>query len=61
MTGLGFLILALLFSFMIAGFVFLAVFGVASIVGFGVSLLLLPLRIIIWVFRSMLWILGSIF
>jgi len=60
-TGLDFLILALLFSFMIAGFVFLAVFGVASIVGFGVSLLLLPLRIIIWVFRSMLWVLSSIF
>jgi len=58
---LGFLILALLFSFMIAGFIFLTVFGVATMVGFGVSLLLLPLRIIIWVFKSMLWILSSIF
>jgi hypothetical protein len=58
---LGFLILALLFSFMIAGFIFLTVFGVASMVGFGVSLLLLPLRIIIWVFKNMLWILSSIF
>ena len=61
MTGLDFLILALIVSFMIAGFVFLIIYGVATMVGFGVSLLLLPLRIIIWVFRSMLWILSSIF
>lgn len=61
MINLGLLFLALLAALMIAGFVFVTVLGIASVIGIGVSLLLLPFRIIVWALKGLLWIFSSIF
>jgi hypothetical protein len=50
--GLTFPLFALLFAFVVAGFIFTTVFGVAMVVGLAINLALLPLRIFFWIIRA---------
>jgi len=48
--------LALLAAFILAGFIFTTVFGVAMVIGLVVNFVLLPLRIFLWVLKGILGI-----
>jgi len=54
--GMTYMFFVLLAAFLLAGFIFTTVFGVAVIVGLVVNLVLLPLRIFLWVLKGILGI-----
>jgi len=53
-VGLTFPLFALLLAFVVAGFIFTTVFGVAMVIGSAINLALLPLRIFFWVIKAIL-------
>lgn len=54
MADTTFPLFVLFFAFVVAGFIFTTVFGVAMVIGLTINLALLPLRIFFWVIKAIL-------